>query len=40
MSVTLKGVGLDDAANPLPMEILGGDVSYRALGQSGRVTLP
>ena len=40
LSVTLKGVGLDDSANPLPMAIEGGDVSYRALGQSGRVTLP
>lgn len=40
VSVTLKGVGLDDSTNPLPMQIDGGDLSYRALGQSGRVTLP
>jgi hypothetical protein len=40
VSITLKGVGLDDSTNPLPMQIDGGDVSYRALGQSGRVTLP
>ena len=40
VSVTLKGVGLDDSTNPLPMQIDGGDVSYKALGQSGRVTLP
>lgn len=40
VSVTLKGVGLDDSGNPAPMQIDGGDLSYRALGQSGRVTLP
>jgi hypothetical protein len=33
-------VSLDDSTNPLPMGIDGGDLSYRALGQSGRVTLP
>jgi len=40
VSVTLKGLVLDDSSDPMPMSIDGGDVSYRALGQSGRVTLP
>ena len=40
VSITLKGLVLDDALNPMPMSIDGGDLSYRALGQSGRVTLP
>jgi hypothetical protein len=38
ISMSLKGVGLDDASSP--MAITGGDLSYKALGQSGRVTLP
>jgi len=38
VSVTLKKLGLDDSSDP--MDITEGDVSYRALGQSGRVTIP
>jgi len=38
VSVSFKKLGLDDSADP--MLITGGDVSYRALGQSGRATLP
>ena len=38
VSVQLKKLGLDDSSDPLG--ITEGDVSYRALGQSGRVTLP
>lgn len=38
VSVQLKKVSLDDASDP--MEIMGGDLSYRALGQSGRAELP
>lgn len=38
VSVTLKGVGLDDSSDPMGID--GGDLSYKALGQSGRVTLP
>jgi hypothetical protein len=40
LSISLKGLGLDDSANPDPMAITGGDLSYKALGQSGRATLP
>lgn len=40
VSVTLKGLVLDDSLDPMPMTITGGDLSYKALGQSGRVTLP
>lgn len=38
ISITLKKLGLDDASDP--MDITEGDMSYKALGQSGRVTLP
>jgi hypothetical protein len=38
VSVSFKKLGLDDAADP--MLITGGDVSYKALGQSGRAALP
>jgi len=38
VSVQLKKVGLDDSTDP--MQISGGDLGYRALGQSGSVTLP
>jgi len=40
VSVGFKKLGLDDSVNPMPMGITGGDVSYKALGQSGRATLP
>jgi hypothetical protein len=38
ISVTLKKLGLDDASSP--MEITEGSATYKALGQSGKVTLP
>jgi hypothetical protein len=38
ISITLKKLGLDDASDP--MEITEGDMSYKALGQSGRAVLP
>jgi hypothetical protein len=38
ISISLKKLGLDDASDP--MDITEGDMSYKALGQSGRVTLP
>jgi hypothetical protein len=38
ISVTLKKLGLDDVSDPL--EITEGSMSYKALGQSGKVTLP
>jgi hypothetical protein len=40
LSITLKKLGLDDAANPDPLLITGGALGYKALGQSGRATLP
>jgi hypothetical protein len=40
LSISFKGLGLDDSVNPMPMAITGGDLSYKALGQSGRTTLP
>jgi hypothetical protein len=40
VSVTLKKLGLDDSPSPAPMAITEGQVSYRALGQSGGATLP
>jgi hypothetical protein len=38
ISITLKKLGLDAASDP--MEITEGDMSYKALGQSGRAVLP
>jgi hypothetical protein len=38
IQVQLKGLVLDDAVDP--MDVLGGALSYRALGQSGRRDLP
>jgi hypothetical protein len=38
ISINLKKLGLDDAMNP--MDITGGSLSYKALGQSGKAVLP
>jgi hypothetical protein len=38
ISISLKKLGLDDVSDPL--QITEGDMSYKALGQSGRVVLP
>ena len=40
VSIQLKKLVFDDSTDPLPMQITGGDLSFRVLGQSGRVTLP